>query len=229
MSNLSLDFKQFFGTDHAKTQAEGEILAEKEWLSINPSGLKGTKENFIEFYSSSKSYIEEIVNWNLSSRKSRARHKILKALQLFLPRTKTIFDFGGGVGEDSFFLQDHGYDITYYEINRVMNSFAEHRFKKYVKPIFNSKCLIIADCYLFLDVIEHLHDPFETLTQFSDYTDNLLFTQAFGIHGDDGKQFPYHTNFKMKDIRSHLYKLGFEKVHITQQDINVPPHLYMRK
>jgi SAM-dependent methyltransferase len=220
------DFDECFGIRPTNTQAEGEALAEKEWFEKKQE----TEEDFDTFYKNSTGYIHELVNWNDSARKKRIRPKVIRALTTYFPSVKSILDFGGGTGDDALYLEQQGYQVFYYDINKKMIEFAKYRFKKYNSTIIVVNELPQVDCIMFLDVIEHFHDPFKYLKMFSEKCEAMLFTQAFGIHGDDGKQFPYHTDYKMAHIKKYLEnKLDFKKVHIPIQVINTPPHLYRKE
>ena len=227
------DFEECFGIKATNTQSEGEALAEAEWDTEGKPTMERSESEFINFYTDSKGYIHELVNWNDSARKKRIRPKVHRTLVKYFPSAKNILDFGGGTGDDAFYLHKLGYNLSHFDINKEMTKFAKFRANKYgigIKFIDSLDEIKFVEVIMFLDVIEHLHDPFKYLKIFSEKCDAMLFTQAFGIHGDDGKQFPYHTDYKMKDIKNYLEKeLDFKKVHIPVKSINTPPHLYKRE
>lgn len=224
--NIRSDYEECFKAKPTATQDEGEKLTEKEWFAKEHV----SEEDFDKFYSNSEGYIHELVNWNDSARKKRIRPKVLKALKRYFPEVKSILDFGAGPGDDTLYLENQGYQMYYLDINKKMVDFFRFRHKKYESKAIIVDDLVKVDCIMFLDVIEHFHNPFNYLDKFTDQCDYLLFTQAFGIHGEDGTQFPYHTDYKMSHVKKYLENnLGFEKVHIPIQSINTPPHLYKRK
>lgn len=220
-----MDITKFY--KQTKQDAEeylGREIADKAYDNFSGSWIESqpkTQEEVIKFYEDSN-YIEELAKWHDEDKINSVR-KLYKALS-YIDGNK-ILDLGAGIGTDSMMLKDLNWDVNYYEINKGCVSFFKFRLKKYnldIPIVKNISENAPYDCICFFDVIGHILNPFEFLTELSKYTNQLLFTVDIGVHDERKGGHPQHYDHSRTKVFKHLEKLGFHKVKLNMA---FPPQL----
>ncbi|MDO4574686.1 MAG: class I SAM-dependent methyltransferase [Planctomycetia bacterium] len=104
---------------------------------------------------------------------------------------------GDGIGGDSMFFTQNGYDVTSFEVSRYGNAFARKMFADYGVNVTLSDSLESLpeesfDAILCLDVLEHLPDPVDSVRQSTKLLRKggfFLFSAPFFLVG---KNWPTH-------------------------------------
>jgi 2-polyprenyl-3-methyl-5-hydroxy-6-metoxy-1,4-benzoquinol methylase len=132
----------------------------QEWLFWNPK----TESQINWFYKTSISYLF-----------ANASHILNNNIINDIPTKSTVFDFGGGSGNYSYSLIDHGCNCIYFDISILQKKFVEYVSLKYnlpiliidydenYIPIYNKK----VDFIIALDVIEHIPNYEKYIQYFS--------------------------------------------------------------
>jgi len=215
------ELKQYLGHQYkAYTLQEAASAASDEWRSKNPQGPQA----FEDYYRNSELYQFEIASWNSSKRKVRVYQKVQTVLDRF--QAQHIIDFGAGIGSDTIALHNQGFKVSYYEISHAMQAFFKWRCQQRNIQIPILKELQPTQCFLFLDVIEHLHDPFKQLDQFMNMGQMMVFTQSFKEHDPARGGMPYHTDYSVGQIHRHIIKNRWQKLKVT--GMAFPPLVYRK-
>jgi trans-aconitate methyltransferase len=140
-----------------------EDLAES-WRRTDPK----TPEEILAFYASAGPYVWELMQWHASE----ARRLYWQALQTIVDRFPPpagytrVLDFGCGIGTDGLFLANHGYDVTFVDVDGPAFRFAQHRFARrglrgQFLPARSTLPEVegVYDVVVCFDVFEHLPDP----------------------------------------------------------------------
>jgi cyclopropane fatty-acyl-phospholipid synthase-like methyltransferase len=224
--NVLIDLKEFNGSSPSNWDDTENIAAEL-WRKRNPS----SKKEFERYYQESKQYVEAIAIYNQTGKKRSLYSKIKKIIDN-LGDVQSIIDYGCGVGSDSLELSSEGFKVTAMDLPSVMLKFAEFRIKKYglnvkVIKVLKGNRIPKTDMILSLDVLEHIFNPYELLTEFFEsHPKYILMTTAFGIHEQGGHTIPQHTDFKVAKIEEFMAENGYPK---RKLDMLYPPRLFIRQ
>jgi len=213
--SLSKDFFDYF--DREIKVKGGEIVAE-EWNRIKPSNEK----EFLQFYREIGT-MDELAYWHTKSKEHPKRIqsiKLIKILSSLSMVVKTILDLGSGIGTDSLIIGSMGFEITSIEPNAEQMKFLRYRAKKHnvslTETIIGTEKDIKKeyDLILFLEVIEHIFDPFKFIDNIIRYKPKfLMFSQSFRQHKAPGG-LPQHTDFNIQKIFQLLKNKGYNKIKI---------------
>jgi 2-polyprenyl-3-methyl-5-hydroxy-6-metoxy-1,4-benzoquinol methylase len=131
-------------------------------------------DELLAFYEETDSFIYGIVAWNRSQVKCAMRKWMLDFLRSHeLPQGRILI-CGDGIGIDSFFFAQAGYDVVFYEVSRLGQKIGRHLFDDYGVNVQITDSLETLkagsfDAVLSLDVLEHVPSPPETVTELSRY------------------------------------------------------------
>jgi len=207
---------------------KSNIKSAQEWRKKNPKDKKG----FINYYQTSKTYLDAVATYNATPKKLRLIEKILKVIKP-LKKVLTIIDYGCGPLSDSLFLASLGYKVIAMDLKSEMFNFAKFRLDKYkikglqLIDIDAKEEIPECDLILSLDVLEHVFNPYETLSEFfKTKCKYILMTTAFGIHPKYHSKLPQHTNYDIHKIEKYIEQNGYKKKKIKMV---FPPRLYIKK
>lgn len=206
---------------------ESNNKAAEEWNKFAPK----TREDYEEYYRSSKEYINAMASYNQTGKKLRLYSKIKKVID-DLGDVKSIVDFGCGVGSDSLEFASEGFDVTAMDLPSVALDFVKFRVKKYesdvkIIPIENGTEIPHCDLILSLDTLEHVFDPYATLQMMFDANPKyILLTTAFGIHHTAEHEIPHHTDHSVAKVEKFIEKNGYKKQKLS---VAFPPRLFIKQ
>lgn len=218
---LNIDINESYKNIEYEWYNPGKTVA-NEWINKNP---RTQKEREV-FYKSTKTYIYDLIVESLRKERISWRDSIFLYLSNYESKN-TLLDYGGGVGTDTIYFQNAGYESTYYDLAGVTSDFASYRFGLYSPEInhvnikHNLKTYDIITC---LEVLEHLEDPLNTMQFLYDSLneEGLLFlTQSFSLISD---AYPSHLpeNEKLlKTWEEDLVKIGFSIIDCLENRILV--------
>jgi len=161
-----------------------------EWTAWEKQGPM-TDARIKEFYKKTSMYIYDLGSWHLWD---PAKHESDLALvdELKKHNVKTVLDFGGGVGFNSFPIAKAGIDVTLADLDSVTLQFAQFRAQKLglkmkfwksdVEPMPPEAKY---DAILCLDVLEHLpkdelHTIVDKLVKLKKPTTQIVIHAPFG-------------------------------------------------
>lgn len=222
-SNALSDLREFLNVNVLKYSNRKEACnaVANYFRTLNPK----TEKELDYFYRTCDDYVYENAYCNVEN---SCKRRMVKLSQIFkLLDISTCLEIGAGIGSYALSLSNLGYKVSLTRSEDLAFKFLEWRFNKYqLSMSVEDKIYSRYDIIYFLDVIEHLIDPFKFLKGISMFTDTILFIAAFGIHREDMGGYPQHFDFKMNSINKHLISLGYHKVKIKTI---FPPLLYTRK
>jgi 2-polyprenyl-3-methyl-5-hydroxy-6-metoxy-1,4-benzoquinol methylase len=184
-------------------EVEKLIISKKhkqEWLFWNPK----SEREINWFYKTSISYLF-----------TNAAHVLNNNIINDIPSNSTVFDFGGGSGNYSYYLVEHGCKCIYFDISFLQKRFVEYMSLKYnlpisiinydnnYIPIYNGK----VDCIIALDVIEHIPNYEKYIQYFSNITNiggSIYIYAPFGTIND-----PTHLDDNL-NLTNIMLKYGFK-------------------
>ena len=214
--------KEFLGVPKLKyaDRKEAANAVANYFRQLSPK----TPAEYQHFYDTCDDYIFENAYCNEENSCVQRTKKIYSVLQNY--GVKTIVEFGVGVGTYAICLSQKGFDISVAKTEDLAFTFFLWRTHFHQIPIkLISHPQGKYDCAMFIDVIEHLINPFDFLSMVMQHTDLIIFTHGFGVHREDMGGYPQHFDYPINTIRKFLEKNGFQK-----QKINLPfpPHVYKR-
>ena len=139
-------------------------------------------QGLLDFYEETDSFIYELVVWNRSQIKCTIRRWILDFLHRHRMPKGRILICGDGIGVDSFFFAQAGYDVVFYEVSHYGRQIARRLLDDYQVNVQFAETLETLelesfDTILTLDVLEHVPSPPEMVSDLS----NLLRPGGFYI------------------------------------------------
>ncbi|MDO4629970.1 MAG: methyltransferase domain-containing protein, partial [Planctomycetia bacterium] len=84
-----------------------------------------------KFYEETDSFLYEVIVWNASSEKCKMRAWILACLRRLGLTHGKILLCGDGIGVDSLYFAQLGYQVSSFEVSRYGTAFARNMFRKY--------------------------------------------------------------------------------------------------
>jgi SAM-dependent methyltransferase len=134
-------------------------------------------EDLIEYYSKTKAFLYETAVWNRSPMKRAFRERMSRFLEAWQaenpPKTPLrILCFGDGLGFDTEYLCQAGYDVTYFEVSRECERFARAVFENNgVFPQIVNRLEDLQpesfDAIMCFDVLEHVPSPPDVVASFA--------------------------------------------------------------
>jgi len=121
-------------------------------------------QGLLDFYEETDSFIYEIVVWNRSQLKCAMRHWMLNFLHRHRMPSGRILLCGDGIGIDSFFFAQAGYEVFFYEVSRYGQQIARRLYNDYKVHVHIADTLETFepesfDAIFSLDVLEHVPTP----------------------------------------------------------------------
>ena len=198
-------------------EAHPGLSVREAWVASSPA----TPQEIELFYQTTDAYIFDLMVETHRDVRASWREGILDALRHqfdYGTRSVKVLDYGGGVGTDAMFWARRGCDVDYYDLPGVTSAFASARFRQNRLPIRVVPALEGPyDAIVSLEVLEHLVDPLEhirTMAQHLRPGGLLLFSEAFGLTGDDYPSHLVRCEDAGREIRAELGRQGF-----TQRDV----------
>ena len=160
-------------------------------------------QGLLDFYEETDSFIYELIVWNRSQIKCDMRHWMLDFLHRHNMPGGRVLICGDGIGIDSFFFAQAGYDIVSYEVSRYGQQIARRLFDDYKVNVQMADTLETFepesfDAIISLDVLEHVPSPPEMVRDLSKLLrpGGLFIVSApfFGVR----PQFPTHLKCNRK-------------------------------
>ncbi len=159
-----------------RLRAEAQAIGEHVQQEMQERGIKRYEwsDELVEFYQSTDAFLYECVVWNSTSSKAAMRQWIAEVFQELLPEGSSILCYGDGLGIDSVFLAQLGYQVTYVEPSEKCQLFAREVMR------LNDVSLNILtreeeltdhsfDAIVCLDVLEHVPDPPDFVRRFDNW------------------------------------------------------------
>ena len=220
--NVVDELKEYLKVDELKFKSRQEAANSVAdfFRKLNPK----TQEEYDKFYETCDDYIYENVYCNKENSCVQRTKKIIRILKG--QKAKRILEIGVGVGTYSLALENAGFDVTVSESEDLAFKFFKWRIAKRNSKIkFLKKKFEKFDAVIFLDVIEHVNDPFGFIKDMAKYSDRMIFTHGFGIHTEKMGGYPQHFDFKINEIKKCLEDKGFQKQKVKEI---FPPHFYKK-
>jgi SAM-dependent methyltransferase len=174
-------------------------------------------EQLLDFYRESNAFLYESVSWSRYPLKLKMRNWIAEFLNRKFGRPVNVLVFGDGPGFDSLHLAQAGHEVTYFEVSGYGSKFAEEIFRSSQSSVrlttdTQSYGDASFDVILCLDVLEHLPDPTQAISDFSRWLRPgglLLVSAPFYLVTLD-----YSTHLKSNrrfsgDLENLFYPFGF--------------------
>ena len=129
-------------------------------------------QELLDFYEETDSFIYGIVVWNRTQMKCAMRRWMLGFLHRHQMPQGRILLCGDGIGIDSFFFAQAGYNVVFYEISRYGQQIARRLFDDYhvnvqLVDTLESSSPESFDAIISLDVLEHVPSPPEMVQDLS--------------------------------------------------------------
>jgi len=129
-------------------------------------------QELIDFYEETDSFIYGIVVWNRSKIKCAIRQWILDFMRRHRLKNGRILISGDGIGLDSFYFAQAGYDTVFHEVSRYGQQIARRLFDDYKVNVHIADSLETFepesfDAVFSLDVLEHIPSPPEMVRDLS--------------------------------------------------------------
>lgn len=127
-------------------------------------------EGLVEFYRRTDAFLYETAVWNSHPLKGQLRRWIAERLARWQPAPLRLLAYGDGLGFDSLYFRQAGHRVSYLEISQLCRRFARRIFRDQGADveILESSEAVEAGAYdvvTCLDVLEHVPDPVEMVTQ----------------------------------------------------------------
>lgn len=129
-------------------------------------------QGLLDFYEETDSFIYENVVWNRTQIKCTMRRWILNCLHRCRMHQGRILICGDGIGIDSFYFAQAGYDVVFYEVSRYGQQIARRLYDDYKVNVQIADTLETFepesfDAIFLLDVLEHVPSPPEMVRDLS--------------------------------------------------------------
>jgi len=199
-----------------KTYSPAELA--EAWTAANPS----TPEEIVRFYEQTDLYVWELMQWHASQARAPYWAALSSAVERFPPSAwPRVYEFGCGIGTDSLFLAQHGYDVVLVDVESPTLAFARHRFaRRNVRGRFEVSTGILPqpvgtfDVAVCMDVFEHLPQPVAAARRIVEALrpGGVLIQQ--GVFADEGTTpchlHEHHDEFGGFRWYAHLSSLGMK-------------------
>lgn len=198
IKDIVMEISQFTGQQEADVWAKarreaskaGTLVAEA-WNEANPQSSKAIEE----FYQKTDAYLYDLPIEHQRGLRVSWEKDLIKLLNKL--GAETIFDFGGGTGEDAMHFAKNGLKTTYYDLPGKTYDFACWRFKQRSLPIKTTNKLTQQlegkfDSLVSIEVLEHVNDPVATVDQMRKLVrvgGNLILSESFTLLG---QEYPSH-------------------------------------
>ncbi len=210
------ELKEYLGTDFIHGLDSSWALA-NEWYKRNPT----TNDEIESFYIGTQYYLYNLMIWQASGNRPdyvQEAEQILKKMGC-----KRVLDFGCGIGNDGLQLISKGYEIFFYDICTANICYLcwrlEHRkLNAVILDSYHQLRGLEIDTLWAMDVIEHLPDPYTTLSSWLKYVRVIVF-DSFHTGQSAGRQ-PFHYHHESKSINKFLKTEGFKQV-INNNSLNI--------
>ena len=160
-------------------------------------------QGLLDFYAETDSFIYEVAIWNRSQLKCAMRRWMLDFLYRHrMPRGRILI-CGDGIGIDSFFFAQAGYDVFFYEVSHYGQQIARRLYHDYNVNVQIAETLETFepesfDTIFSLDVLEHVPSPPEMVRDLSALLRKggffIVSAPFYGIH----PQWPTHLKCNRK-------------------------------
>ena len=179
-------------------------------------------EKMLNFYSKSSAFIFELIVDSIRDEKISKDKFIINKINTSYKRDEeiSILCFGDGIGTDSLNFASHGRNVTYFDVKGQISNFASLNFKfngvsNLIRRINNENLLKenSFDVIICREVLEHLEDPFDTVTKLRSYLKNnglYFISESFSSVSE---QFPTHLRSNLKYVDKNIeltIKTGFK-------------------
>jgi SAM-dependent methyltransferase len=162
------DLSTFTGMSPEACLARLRSFSNRELAEAWQRASPACPEEILGFYETDDLYIWALMQWHASTARQSYRQALTNFVEQF-PSDRgylRVLDFGCGVGTDSLFLANCGYEVTLSDVDGQAFRFAQHRFKRRgIEANFlisNSVAPAIENHYdviVCFDVFEHVPDP----------------------------------------------------------------------
>ena len=179
-------------------------------------------EKMLNFYSKSSAFIFELIVDSIRDEKISKDKFIINKINTSYKRDEEIriLCFGDGIGTDSLNFASHGRNVTYFDVEGQISNFASLNFKfngvsNLIRRINDENLLKenSFDVIICREVLEHLEDPFDTVTKLRSYLKNnglYFISESFSSVSE---QFPTHLRSNLKYVEKNIeltIKTGFK-------------------
>ena len=133
------------------------------------------KKSVLDFYREAELYIFDLTKYQLILESNQLVNKMINQIENL--KLKKILEFGGGIGEFSVLCSEKDFDITYYDLDGEIKNYALWRFNKHQCDIKVAEKYPLDqqwDLVNMMDVLEHLENPQEVISDLSKNTDYIF-------------------------------------------------------
>lgn len=144
--------------------------------AVNNAGITPHvwSDKMADFYNETDAFLYELIIWNRNGAKAQMRHAVANHLAKLSDKPLKLLNIGDGLGFDSVTLAQQGHDVTYFELPGLSQQFATRVFDDANVPINvitdpDSIPHEHFDALICLDVLEHVPDPPQFVSQLVRY------------------------------------------------------------
>ena len=204
------DLMEYHGLSYDETVSMmklGKKLNRDLWNILEPTTLSDE----VAFYQRTPYIVFDNAYWHAEKHQRLLRKEILSSVK------GRVLDYGGGVGDLSAEIANHGFDVTYADIEGNTMKFAKYLFNKRGVNIKtfdmsdnNLEKLGFYDTIISLDVIEHTPNPEYTLRSLIEHLNENGRLIVTNLYPNKTKEYPMHREFDF-DAEVLLKSYGLNK------------------
>jgi len=202
------DLMEYFYLDKKKVMhllESGGNLSSDFWYCLNPK----TAEEIKNFYKENPFYVFNLIMWHGTRQQIKLRSRIVELAK------GRVLDYGGAVGDMCIMAVNKKLETEYADLPGRTYDFAKWVFGKrgYRIPMIDlskEKILRNYDTIFCIDVIEHVTNPKDLLSDFAAHLNKGGYLMITALDPITGEEIPMHFGFDF-DPEEYLKSLGMEK------------------